>query len=114
MEVETMSTAVNNQIEEIKGEDKMTTLSEVKQAQNHWFDRGNKKFFGDRDYRVLHGKITGNPYLVRSTFAWSDMFGRPRKLSWRINPLDDNLIIQPLVDQEYRTIDDVKDWLRCN
>jgi len=89
----------------------MATLSDVKQANDGWFSRKNKAFFGDIDYRVLHGK-DGEPYLVRSTYQWSDMFGQPQKVSWRINLLSDELKIMPLVDTVFNSLDSVKDWLR--
>ena len=89
-----------------------TKLSDVKAAQVHWFDKGNKAFFNDIDYRVLHGKVSGNPYLVRSTYAWSGMLGAPRRITWRINPLNANLFILPLIDNGFKTLDDVKGWLK--
>jgi len=89
-----------------------TKLSDVKAAQNQWFNRGNKQFFGDIDYRVLHGKINTKPYLVRSTYMWSDMLGGQRKIYWKINPLNEDLKIQPVLDTDFRTLEDVKDWLK--
>jgi len=88
-------------------------LSQVKEAQQDWFSRKNKKFFGDVDYRVLHGKATGNAFLVRSTYRWSDMFGQDKKLVWKINELDqDTCKIRSLIDKDFRDIDSVKDWLK--
>ena len=89
----------------------MATLSDVKQANDSWFSPKNKRFFGDIDYRVLHGK-EGETYLVRSTYQWSDMFGRPKTICWRINLLSDELKILPLVDTVFKSLDSVKDWLR--
>jgi len=91
------------------------TLADVKQAQPQWFTRENKRFFNDVSYRVLHGKASHKPFLVRATYAWTDMFGGPKRLHYRINPLDpDTLHIQPLVDQEFKDLGEVKDWLKDN
>ncbi len=99
------------------------TLTELKIHNPQWFSRDNKRFFGDRSYRVLHGKKTGEPYLVRSTYQWSDMLGQPKRLIWRINPIgktgakwgtDDYYSIRPLIDTEFKNHDDVKAWLREN
>lgn len=92
----------------------MTTIQEVRKANRKWFTPGNKKFFGDVAYSVRHSSVTGKPVLVRSTYAWSDMFGQSRKLHWRINPLDDDLQIQPLVDEQFASLDAVTFWLRLN
>ncbi len=89
-------------------------LRDVKAAQPEWFSRKNKRFFGDVNYRVLYGKVSGERFLVRSTYAWSDMFGAPKRLHYRINRLDDNLKIRLLVDDAFRSIGDVKDWLKVN
>ncbi len=88
------------------------TLQMLKEANGKWFSPKNKKFFGDISYQVLHGKRTGNPYLVRSTYAWSDMLDRPKVLHWRINLLDpENLKIRSLIHKIFDSLEDVKDWL---
>jgi len=92
----------------------MTTLSEVKARQPEWFSRKNKKFFGDVSYRILHGKVSKKPFLVRSTYGWSDMFGRPRVLTWHINELEENLEIGNLLDTVFKNLDGVKDYLKEN
>ncbi len=46
------------------------TLSDVKEAQPHWFTPENKRFFNDVSYKVLHGKASHKPFLVRATYAW--------------------------------------------
>jgi len=92
----------------------MTTLAEVKAVQPEWFSRGNKRFFNDIAYNVLHGKTTKRPYLVRKTYAWTDMFGQPKRVHFRINPLKEDLKIDTLVDQEFRDIDAVKEWLKTH
>lgn len=94
------------------------TLSEVKAVQPQWFSRGNKRFFGDLGYRVLQGKNTGRPYLVRSTCAWSDMLGKPKTCHFAINPLSEDLHIQPLVKGDnglhlqFSSIAEVHKWMR--
>ena len=79
----------------------MTTLTEVRAAQPDWFTPENKRFFGDVGYWVLHS-VSGHPYLLRSTYAWSDMFGRPRTLSYKVNVIDpDTLEIDNLIDKTF-------------
>jgi hypothetical protein len=90
----------------------MTTLSEVKARQPEWFSRKNKKFFGDVSYRILHGGVSKKPFLVRSTYAWSDMFGRPKTLHWKINRLKDDLEIGELLNQDFMGLELVKYFLR--
>jgi hypothetical protein len=89
----------------------MTTLTQIRGAQPEWFSRKNKRFFGDVGYKLLHGKQTHRPYLVRSTYEWSDMFGQSRTLRYRINTIKDDLSIGPLIDKQFRDLDEVKDWL---
>lgn len=96
------------------------TLNDVKIANPGWFSTANKRFFGDRSYQVRYGRKSGKPYLVRATYAWSDMFGAPKRLHYAINPLDEKLDIRPLVDRfperpgstGFPDREDVTDWLR--
>ena len=90
------------------------TLSELKQANVQWFARGNKKFFGDVSYKVLHSKKTGEPYLIRSTYAWSDMLGSKRTLHYRINSIKEDRTIGHLIDNIFSDIYAVKAWLKEN
>ncbi len=92
----------------------ISLLQQIKDAQPHWFSPENKRFFGDIAYYGLYGKKSGLPYLVQYTNAWTDMFGGSRRMHWRINPLDDNLKIRPLVPTEFRDLDAVKEWLGDN
>ena len=93
----------------------MPLLRQVKEANPDWFSRGNKRFFNDVEYRAFYGKTTGKAYLARSTYAWTDMFGSPRRLHWRINELNqDTLDIKPLIDDEFSDIYEVKDWLKTH
>ena len=90
----------------------MTTLAQVQQANQGWFTPENKKFFGDQGYRVNQG-FSGTFYLVRRTYAWSDMFDQPRTLHYRLNVLE-GTEIRPLVDQAFLTLPEVKAWLRLH
>ncbi len=90
-------------------------IRSIKQANPKWFERGNKRFFNDVSYRAYYGKTTGKAYLVRSTYAWSDMFGQPKRLHWRINNVNqETLEIENLLDDVFPDIFAVKHWLREN
>ena len=90
-------------------------LRQIRAANGQWFSRGNKRFFGDAEYRGYYSKKTGKAYLVRSTYAWSDMFDQPKRLHYRINNINqDTLEIEPLIDQSFSDIFAVKAWLRDN
>lgn len=92
-----------------------TLLQDIKAANEGWFSRSNKRFFNDVSYKAYYGKITGKAYLVRSTYAWSDMFDRPRVLHYRINTINqDTLEIDPLIDDIFKSIFEVKAWLRVS
>lgn len=90
----------------------MATIRQVKERQPDWFSRGNRRMFGDVEYKVLHGKTTGDPYLVRKTSMWSDMFGKPKTFVWRVNSLDDSLKIGPLVETVFNDLWAVKRWMK--
>jgi hypothetical protein len=89
----------------------MTTMAQVRAANPTWFTPENKRFFNDVSYQVLHGHVSKKPYLVRATYAWTDMFGSPKRLHYRVNPITQTLDIGPLEDEEFRDLDAVKDWL---
>jgi len=90
-----------------------TLLRDIKAANEGWFSRGNKRFFGDVSYKAYYGKKTGTAYLVRSTYAWSDMFDRPKVLHYRVNNVNqDTLKIESLIDDVFKSIFEVKAWLR--
>ena len=88
-------------------------LREVKARQPGWFSLANKRFFNDREYFVYYS-FSGQPYLVRSTYAWSDMFGQPKTLKYKINELADDWEIRPLVDEDFKDLEAVKFWLRLH
>lgn len=91
-----------------------TTMAQVRAAQPEWFSRGNKRFFGDCGYKVLTGKVSHKPFLIRGTFAWTDMFGSPKKLHFHVNRLNDDLTVGLLTDDTFNSLDAVKDWLASN
>lgn len=88
-----------------------TLLAKIKSANKGWFSAGNKRFFGDVRYYAYRSK-TGKPYLVRATFAWSDMFGQEPKLTFRINNVDPNTLkIEHLIENVFETLEDAKHWV---
>ena len=92
----------------------MVTLSQVRDAQPSWFSRKNKRFFGDIQYWVLTGR-SGKPYLLRSTFMWSDMFGQPKKVCYRVSNINpETLQVNGLIDTIFHFREDAKDWIKAN
>ena len=90
-------------------------IRKIKDANEAWFSSGNKRLFGDISYQGYYGKKSGNPYLVRSTYAWTDMFGQPKKLHYRINRINSETYdIEPLIDTIFNDIYEVKNWLKDN
>jgi hypothetical protein len=90
------------------------SLHAVISAQPRWFSAENKRFFGDRSYDVAKS-ASGKPFLIRSTYAWTDMFGGTKRLHYRLNPLDpETLEIQHLIDQEFADRNEVNEWLQEN
>ncbi len=88
-------------------------LEKVKRVNGDWFSIKNRKIFNDIKYGVSQGK-SGNHYLVRSTYGWSDMFGGPKKKHYKVNFLLDNGVIGCLVDETFRDRNEVNVWLRRN
>jgi hypothetical protein len=89
-------------------------LRELREHNRMWFDPKNKRFFGDKSYEVIHGKRTGNPYLVRSTTAWTDMFDGVRKPHYRMNPVSNAFEILSLIDTVFYSMDEVREWIKIN
>jgi len=99
----------------------MTALQEqleaqVKRDNPRWFEPATKRSFGDVAYtvRVAH---SGQAYLVRSTYAWTDMGGKGKKLHYRLNPLrweDSHLRISHLLDEVFETRQEVGAWLKAH
>ena len=87
------------------------TMNQVENANVRWFALGNREFFGDRGYAVIMS-ASGNPYLLRSTYQWSDMFGQTKSLVYRVNPIDpDTLKIKSLLERICLTRKEAKDWI---
>ena len=89
------------------------TISELRQAHPKYFSKANIRAFGDMEYRILHSR-QGYPYMVRRTYAWSDMFGNERTAHYRINPIGHGLEILPLVEVIFDNLEEVKIWLSMN
>ena len=90
------------------------TMNQVENANVQWFAPGNKQFFGDRSYTVIVS-ASGKPYLLRSTYQWSDMFGHKKTLVYRVNPIDpDTLKVKSLLDKVFTIRKDAKDWIACD
>jgi hypothetical protein len=91
------------------------TLSQLRQNQPEWFSRKNKRFFGDVSYKLLHGKVSGEPFLVRATYAWTDMFDQPKRLHYRVNRIIGEAVeerkVGPLLDQVFGDLWEVKRYL---
>ena len=86
-------------------------IAEVRNANPTWFSAADREFFGDFDYRILHTKM-GKPFLVRRTAMWSDMFGLTGKVVWKLNQINQDLTLGFFVDEEFKTLDEVKQWLK--
>lgn len=89
-------------------------MSKLKELNSQWFAKGNKKLFGDVSYKLVYGKRTGERYFLRSTNMWSDMFGRQKKLVYRINFIKDNGKIGSLVDIIFSSLSSANEWLKQN
>ena len=85
---------------------------QVIDANPGWFSKSNKRMFGDIHYHTYHAQ-SGKAYLVRLTNAWSDMFDQPLHRHYRINPINPQTFdIEPLVDDVFETLGEVKTWLK--
>ena len=88
----------------------MTDLTDVVHANPRWFTNEQRVFFSDVHYWLRRKR--GTLYLERSTYAWSDMFGGPKRLHYRLNIIDpDTLAVGSLVGPEFATRDEVSSWL---
>jgi hypothetical protein len=88
------------------------SITQLQAANPGWFSPENRRFFGDIAYRTVEGG-DNRTYLLRSTHAWSDMFGQPKRTIWRVNPINpDSLKIEPLLPQEFNSLLDVLDYLK--
>jgi len=89
------------------------TLLDIRHAQPSWFSKENKKFFNDRQY-WLKWSSAGIAFLLRSTYAWTDMFGQKPRLHYRLNIINDDKSIGTMLDTEFKTIAEVRQWLQLN
>jgi hypothetical protein len=90
-------------------------MESIESAQPGWFSPENRRFFNDKSYSAYYGKTTHNPYLVRATEAWTDMFGNKPRLHYRINNVNpETYKILSLIDTEFKDIDEVNEWLEDN
>lgn len=80
-------------------------LSDLKEKNEGWFSRGNKKFFGDLWYRLLITK-DGKYYLVRATTMRSNM------ICYRVNPILEDGKIGPLVNTIFSTYEAAKEFIK--
>lgn len=94
----------------------ISLLQQIKDANPHWFTPENKRFFNDITYYGLYGKKSHAPYLVQKTYAWTDMFNPAnRRVHYRIHTINlETLAIETLLDDEFRTYEDVKKWMEEN
>lgn len=90
----------------------MITITQVKEANAIWFSKGNKRFFGDLGYKVLHGEISKKPYLIQISNKWHGAFtGEAKKVFYLIKNLGDNLKIGDCI-KEVESWDDVEKELK--
>jgi hypothetical protein len=95
----------------VKGE---SLIQQIRDHNPQWFTPENKRFFNDIAYYGLWGINSGKPYLVQYTNAWTDMFGQKPRSHYRVHTIDSDGKIESALDDEFRTIEDVKDWLKEN
>ena len=95
------------------------TLEDIRNKQPEWFSIKNKRFFGDINYWLKYSK-SNKPYLVRSTYAWSDVFGNKKEKNYTINEINEDLKIGCLImDKDYLhfkfpDMNSVEAWLNNN
>ena len=87
------------------------TIQDLINANKGYFSKANKIFFNDIDYQILESK-TKEKYLVTQTFKFSDMFDGIQKACYVIKPISINGKIGSLIDLEFKTLKQVKDYLK--
>lgn len=93
----------------------VSLIQQIKEANVNWFTPENKRIFHDVAYYGLYGKKTRKPYLVQETYAWTDMFGKKPRLHFRVHEVNtETLEIDKLLDDEFATMEEVKEWLEEN
>jgi len=88
------------------------TLTELRSLNKIWFSPSSIKFSGDLQYWLLSGKQSKNKYLVRKSDCWSDMFGNDKEYFFRINPISIGGTIEKILDDEFKTLDEAKQFLK--
>jgi hypothetical protein len=87
-------------------------LTEIRSAQPSWFSAENKRFFGDVRYHAYRSKSTHEPYLVRETYGWSDMFGQTPRLTFRINAVDpETFQIRSMLDDVFSSLTQAREFV---
>jgi hypothetical protein len=89
----------------------MASMDDIRRANWTWFSPGNRRFFGDKNYWLVYSKVTGERYLLRSTYAWTDMCGGTKTLHYRLNEIEENLKIGNLIDDIFKTKAAAEAWL---
>ena len=87
------------------------TISDLKKLNQNYFSKANKIFCNDINYRLLTSK-TKIKYLVTHTCKWSDMFGETKKACYVLKPISIDGKIGSLIDLEFKTLQQVKDYLK--
>jgi len=92
-------------------------LKQIKANSNHWFDKGNKRVFGDLGYLAYYGLKTGHPYLVQHTTK--NFMNVPDsadiiKSFYIVRKVADNYKVIVGNAIEFTTLADCKEWLRNN
>ena len=87
------------------------TITDLRRLNQDYFSRANKIIFQDISYRLLTSR-TKIKYLVTHTYKWSDMFGDPKKPCYVLKPISIDGKIGSLIDLEFKTLQQVKDYLK--
>lgn len=62
------------------------TMADLRTANQLYFKRGQKQFFGDVSYAII--KVNGKHYLRTYSSGWSDMFCRQKSFFYYVKPID--------------------------
>jgi len=87
------------------------TIEDLINVNKGYFSEANKIFFNDIDYRLLTSK-TKQKYLITQTYKWSDMFDGIKKACYVIKPISMDGKIGSLIDIEFKTLSQVKNYLK--
>jgi len=87
------------------------TIENLIAVNKGYFSKANKIFFNDIDYRLLTSK-TKQKYLITQTYKWSDMFDGIKKACYVIKPISMDGKIGSLIDIEFKTLSQVKNYLK--